>query len=310
MFTYIVKRLGWSVIVLLVVSTLTFLIGRVMPVDPARMIAGPNAPVSAVQSIRKQLGLDKPIYVQYAEYLANAVQGDFGRSYRTRQEVLPTIWSRFPYTAELALAGIFIEVTLGVLLGIVAAINKNTLVDGASIAFVLLALAIPPFWLGIMLLYAFGYLIPIFPIGGASEGLLSLILPAVTLGVTGAGFYTRVSRASMLEVLNEDYVRTARAKGLPGTIVFMKHAFRNAMRPIVTMVGLDLGVFMGGVLVVEQVFGWPGLGTLAWQAVLSVDLPMIMGTVLFTALVIVLANTLVDVLYSLVDPRIALANND
>ena len=310
MLTYILRRIAWGVLVLIVVSTLTFLIGRVMPVDPARMIAGPNAPVSAVQNIREQLGLDKPIYVQYAQYLGDALQGNLGRSYRTRQEVLPTVLSRFPYTAELAVAGIFIELLVGVLLGIVAAVNRNTIVDGASIVFVLLALAVPPFWLGIMLLYVFGFLIPIFPIGGASQGILSLILPAVTVGVTGAGFYTRVSRASMLEVLNEDYVRTARAKGLPGTVVFMKHALRNAIRPIVTMAGLDLGVFMGGVLVVEQVFGWPGLGTLAWQAVLSVDLPMIMGTVLFTAFVIVLANTLVDVLYSLIDPRIALAGND
>ena len=307
MLEYLGRRLLWSAVVLLAASMITFTIGVLMPANPARMIAGPNAPASVVDSIAHELGLDQPVYVQYWRYLTRALHGDFGRSYKTSQKVLPTILRRFPYTAELALAGLLVEIVIGVTLGVAAAVYRGSGIDGGSMIFVLLALAVPPFWLGIILLYLFAYVVPIFPLGGADGGVAALVLPALTLGVTGSAFYTRMSRASMLEVLSEDYVRTARAKGLTKAIVIYKHAFRNALRPIVTMAGLDLGVFMGGVLIIEEVFGWPGIGTLAWQAILNVDIPMIMGTVLFTAFVIVLANTLVDILYGFVDPRISLA---
>jgi len=302
---YLARRLLWSAVVLLAASMITFTIGVLMPANPARMIAGPNAPASVVDSIAHELGLDQPVYVQYGRYLSRALHGDFGRSYKTSQKVLPTILKRFPYTAELALAGLFVELIIGVTLGVAAAVYRGSSIDGGSMVFVLLALAVPPFWLGIILLYVFAYVVPIFPLGGAAGGVSALVLPALTLGVTGSAFYTRMSRASMLEVLSEDYVRTAHAKGLRKAVVIYKHAFRNALRPIITMAGLDLGVFMGGVLIIEQVFGWPGIGTLAWQAILNVDIPMIMGTVLFTAAVIVVANSLVDILYSFVDPRIS-----
>jgi len=302
---YLARRVLWSAVVLVAASMITFTIGVLMPANPARMIAGPNAPASVVNSIAHELGLDQPVYTQYWRYLTRALRGDFGRSYKTSQKVLPTILRRFPYTAELALAGLLVELIIGVTLGIAAAVYRGSGIDGASMVFVLLALAVPPFWLGIILLYLFAYVVPIFPLGGAAGGGTALVLPALTLGVTGSAFYTRMTRASMLEVLSEDYVRTARAKGLKKAVVIYKHAFRNALRPIITMAGLDLGVFMGGVLIIEEVFGWPGIGTLAWQAILNVDIPMIMGTVLFTAVVIVLANTLVDVLYGFVDPRIS-----
>ncbi len=305
MLEYLGRRLLWSAVVLLAASMITFTIGVLMPANPARMIAGPNAPASVVDSIAHELGLDQPVYVQYWRYLTRALHGNFGRSFKTSQKVLPTILRRFPYTAELALAGLFVELIIGVSLGVAAAVYRGSGIDGASMVFVLLALAVPPFWLGIILLYLFAYVVPIFPLGGAAGGASALVLPALTLGVTGSAFYTRMSRASMLEVLSEDYVRTARAKGLKKAIVIYKHAFRNALRPIITMAGLDLGVFMGGVLIIEEVFGWPGIGTLAWQAILNVDIPMIMGTVLFTAVVIVLANTAVDILYGFIDPRIS-----
>ncbi len=305
MLEYLARRVGWSLLVLLAASMITFAIGVLMPANPARMIAGPNAPASVVDSISHELGLDRPVWVQYGRYLGRAVRGDFGRSYKTSQRVLPTILQRFPYTAELAVAGLLIEVLVGVSLGVAAAVGRGTGVDGAAMVFVLLALAIPHFWLGIMLLYLLAYVVPIFPLGGAAGGWTALVLPAATLGLTGSAFYTRMTRASMLEVLSEDYIRTARAKGLRRWGVIYKHAFRNALRPVVTMAGLDLGVFMGGVLIIEQVFGWPGIGTLAWQAILNVDIPMIMGTVLFTAVVIVFANTIVDVLYGFIDPRIS-----
>lgn len=193
---------------------------------------------------------------------------------------------------------------IGASVGLLAAGSKLRAVDGLASTFVLLTLAVPSFWLGIILLYVFGYRFPILPLGGAEAGPISLLLPALTLGLSGAGYYARMGRASLLEVLGEDYVRTARAKGVSPGRVMTKHAFKNALRPLVTMTALDLGVLLGGALIIEQVFGWPGIGTLAWQAVQNIDLPMIMGTVLFSALCIVLANILVDVIYGWIDPRI------
>jgi peptide/nickel transport system permease protein len=306
MLTFIGRRLLWSAVVLLFASLLTFFVGYKVPADPARMIAGPNASVETVLSIRAQLGLDQPFGVQYSRYLGHALRGDLGRSYKTEQPVLPTILDRFPYTAALALAGLAFEVLIGGSVGLLAAGTKLRAVDGLSSTFVLLTLAVPSFWLGIILLYVFGFKYPIFPLGGAEAGPISLFLPALTLGLSGAGYYARVGRASLLEVLGEDYIRTARAKGVsPGRVMF-KHALKNALRPLVTMTALDLGVLLGGALIIEQVFGWPGIGTLAWQAVQNIDLPMIMGTVLFSALCIVLANIVVDLVYRWIDPRISI----
>ncbi|WP_420593862.1 ABC transporter permease [Deinococcus sp.] len=304
MLLFLVRRLGWSVVVLLLASLLTFFIGYKVPADPARMIAGPNASVATVRSISHQLGLDQPFARQYGRFLGHALRGDLGRSYKTEQQVLPTILQRFPYTLALALSGLLFEVLIGASIGLLAAGTRLRAVDGLASTFVLLTLAVPSFWLGIILLYVFGYLYPVLPLGGADAGAISLLLPAITLGLSGAGYYARVSRASLLEVLGEDYIRTARAKGVSPGRVMVKHAFKNALRPLVTMTALDLGVLLGGALIIEQVFGWPGIGTLAWQAVQNIDLPMIMGTVLFSALCIVLANIVVDVVYTLIDPRI------
>jgi len=305
MLTYLIRRLAWSVVVLLFASLLTFFVGYKVPADPARMIAGPNASVETVRSISHQLGLDQPFPVQYGRFLGHALQGDLGRSYKTEQRVLPTILERFPYTLALALSGLAFEVLIGASIGLLAAGTRIRAIDGLASTFVLFTLAIPSFWLGIILLYVFGFRFPVLPLGGADAGPISLLLPALTLGLSGAGYYARVGRASLLEVLSEDYIRTARAKGVsPGRIMF-KHAFKNALRPLVTMTALDLGVLLGGALIIEQVFGWPGIGTLAWQAVQNIDLPMIMGTVLFSALCIVLANVVVDVIYTLIDPRVA-----
>ena len=304
MLSFLARRLVWSAGVLLLASLLTFFVGYKLPADPARMIAGPNASAETVLSIRHQFGLDQPFAVQYAHFLGGALTGDLGRSYRTEQRVLPTVLERFPYTLALALSGLAFEVLIGASVGLLAAGTKVRAVDGLASTFVLLTLAVPSFWLGILLLYLFGFRLPLFPLGGAEGGPISLFLPALTLGLSGAGYYARVGRASLLEVLGEDYIRTARAKGVSAGRVMFKHAFKNALRPLVTMTGLDLGVLLGGALIIEQVFGWPGIGTLAWQAVQSVDLPMIMGTVLFSALCIVVSSVLVDVLYRWIDPRI------
>ncbi len=304
MLTFLMRRVAWSVVVLLFASLLTFFIGYKVPANPARMIAGPNATAETVRSISHQLGLDQPFYVQYGRFLGHAAQGDLGRSYKTEQQVLPTILQRFPYTLVLALGGLAFEVLIGASVGLLAAGTKLRAIDGLASTFVLLTLAVPSFWLGIILLYVFGFKYPLLPLGGAEDGPISLLLPALTLGLSGAGYYARMGRASLLEVMGEDYIRTARAKGVSPGRLMLKHAFKNALRPLITMTALDLGVLLGGALIIEQVFGWPGIGTLAWQAVQNIDLPMIMGTVLFSALCIVVANIVVDVVYSWVDPRI------
>ena len=303
MATYAIRRTAWLLLTLFLVSVITFAIAFLMPVNPARMIAGPNAPQSVVDSIHHQIGLDRPFYDQYLGFVNRALHGDFGRSYRTQQEVLPAILQRFPLTAALAVAGVLIELAIGVTTGIIVAVKRGA-AESFSNVFVLVGLAVPQFWLGIILLFFFAYKLPIFPLGGTG-GFMSLVLPALTFGITQAALYTRMTRAGMLEVLSEGYIRTAKAKGLSNSVVIFKHAFRNAMRPVVTMFGMDLGYSLGGLLVIEQVFGWPGIGTQAWQAIQNQDIPMILGTVLFASLLIVAANLIIDLLYPLLDPRIA-----
>jgi len=289
------------------VSIITFVISYLLPGDPARVIAGPQAPLSVVRSIHHQLGLDQPVYVQYGKFAWNAIRGDFGLSYRTQQEVLPAIWAHFPYTAAVAGGGLLVELLFGVTLGIIAAVRRGRPTDGIAMTIALLGLAIPSFWLGLILLYLFGFIWPILPLGGTGSWTW-IILPSITLGFSGAAYYTRMTRTAMLETLGEDYVRTARAKGLSGRQVVLKHAFRNAIRTVVTMAGMDLGSFLGGVLVIEEVFGVPGIGSLAWQAILNEDLPMIQGTVLFAACLILVANLGIDMLYGWIDPRVRAAD--
>jgi peptide/nickel transport system permease protein len=303
MIRHLIERLLWMAAALLGVSIITFVIGDLLPGDPARVIAGPQASASVVRSIRHQLGLDQAIYLQYWQYLRHAVHGDLGLSYRTQSEVLPTIWARFPYTAIVCAGGLIVELVIGVSLGIVASVRKGGLIDGVATTMALVGLAVPSFWLGLILLYVFGYMWPLVPLGGTSSWTW-VILPSVTLGFSGAAYYTRMTRTAMLETLSEDYVRTARAKGLRGRTIVFKHVFRNAMRTIVTMAGMDLGAFLGGVLVIEQVFGVPGIGALAWQAILNEDLPMIQGTVLFAATLIILSNFAIDMSYGWIDPRV------
>ena len=307
MIRHMVQRVLWMIIALVGVSIITFVISYLLPGDPARVIAGPQAPESVVRSIHHQLGLDQPVYVQYGKFAWNAIRGDFGLSYRTEQEVLPAIWTHFPYTAAVAIGGLVVELLFGVALGIVAAVRRGKPTDGIAMTIALIGLAVPSFWLGLILLYVFGFMWPILPLGG-TEHWTWIILPSITLGFSGAAYYTRMTRTAMLETLGEDYVRTARAKGLSGRQVVLKHAFRNAIRTVVTMAGMDLGAFLGGVLVIEQVFGVPGIGSLAWQAILNEDLPMIQGTVLFAACLILVANLGVDVIYGWIDPRVRTAD--
>ena len=311
MVRYIARRLLWAFAVLVSVGLVTFVLVYILPADPARVIAGPRASADAVARISHQLGLDEPLIAQLASYVGRAVRGDLGHSFSQNMDVLPLILSRFPATLQLALAGLAIELLIGVPLGLLAATRRNSAFDRGATIFSIVLVSAPSFWVGLLLIHYLGFLphqilaIDIFPIGGYKAlDVRYLLLPALTVGFAGAAYYTRLTRVTMLDELHRDYVRTARAKGLPESSVNWKHAFRNAIGPILVQLGLDLGFFLGGVVVVEQIFGWPGIGKLAVDSIRTADVPLIMGTVLFATLCIVLANLLVDILMAFADPRI------
>jgi peptide/nickel transport system permease protein len=293
----------FGLLVILGVSVVTFSLTYVVPADPALVIAGPRATAEAIANIRAQLGLDRPLYVRYGEYAWGLLHLDLGKSYLRNRPVLGQILDRFGATAELALACVLMQLLIGLPVGIVSAVKQHSLSDRASMLFSLFFLSAPPFWLGLVLLFLLGFLVPIFPLGGYGTP-LHVVLPALTLGLSGSAWYARMLRSSMLDILSADYVRTARAKGLREQIVVIRHALQNAIPPILTMAGMDLGRFAGGLIVVETVFGWPGIGQLALEALYNFDVPMVMGVVLFGSTLVVAMNLLVDVAYGFLDPRI------
>jgi peptide/nickel transport system permease protein len=301
--SYIVRRLLLAVLVVVGVSIVTFILAYLVPADPARVYAGSNATAQTVAHIREQMGLNRPLPVQYLDYVSRALHGDFGTSYKLQTSVLSAILSRFPYSVELAVAGIVVELLIGIPAGIMAALRPRSWMDRAVMGLAMLGVSAPQFWLGLVLLYTFGYVWPIFPLGLA-QGPNSIVLPAIAVGLGGGVWYARLLRSSMLEVLSTDYVRTGRAKGISGGAVVLRHALPNAITPIVTQLGLDMAYFLGGIVVVETVFGWPGVGQLAYQAITNDDIPLIMGTVLFAAVLIVLVNIATDLLYAVLNPRI------
>ncbi|WP_407572420.1 ABC transporter permease [Deinococcus altitudinis] len=303
MLGFLGSRLLQSVLVLLVASVITFTLAFLLPADPARMVAGPSASVATVTSIRHELGLDKPFLAQYGTYLGRLVHLDLGRSYKQNSEVSTLMASRIWPTVQLMLGAIALELLIGLPLGIWAALNRGKWPDTLVMGLAFLGAAAPQFWLALSLVYLLAYRFALFPLGGYG-GLSHLFLPALTLGIGGAGWYARMMRSQLLEVLGQDYIRTARAKGQTNGRVLLKHALRNATLPIVTMIGLDIGTFMGGVVVVESVFGWPGLGRLVWDAIRVVDIPIIVGVVIFSAFAITLANLLADFVQPLIDPRV------
>jgi peptide/nickel transport system permease protein len=303
MWIYILRRVFQSIPVLLGVSVITFLLIYYLPADPARMYAGPSATVETVQRIRHELGLDQPLWIQYTTYIGRALQGDLGFSYRKQIGVTQLILSRIPYTFALTVAGIFVELIIGVPVGILSAVARGKLSDRIGTIVSLIGISAPPFWLGLLLLYWFGFLIPIFPLGGADSA-KNIVLPAITAGLGGAAWYARMMRSSMLDILSADYIRTARAKGLPQSLSILRHALPNALNPIITMAGMDIPWFIGGIVVVERVFNWPGVGRMAVEAIETVDVPLIIGTVIFTALMVVVSSILIDIVQAIVDPRI------
>jgi peptide/nickel transport system permease protein len=305
MFAFLTKRLGQSILILFGVTVITFSLSFLMPADPVTMIAGRSATPATMASIRKELGLDRPIPVQYLKYLGRLVRGDMGRSYKQKTRVRELILSRLPATLLLMAGTIFFELLIGLPAGIFAATKRGKAADTWIMTLSFGGVSIPQFVLGLLLLYVFANMIPIFPLGGYGS-LSHLVLPALTLGISGGGWYSRMMRSSMVDVLREDYIRTARAKGLSERAVVLVHALRNAILPVIAMVGLDIGIFMGGAVVVESVYGWPGIGQLAWQAIQVVDIPIIMGVTLVAAIGIVLGNLLADLVMPFIDPRIYL----
>jgi len=302
---YLIRRLGWALLVLVGISIITFMLTYLMPGDPARRMAGAGATPDVVRSIRHQLGLDLPFWTQYTRYISNVVHGDFGYSYVQNVPVLPTIWARFPITAELAIGGVVVELIIGLPAGIIAAYKPRSVFDRGATLIALLGLSAPAFWLGLVLLYYFAFNLGLFPIGGYGSPLIKyMFLPAFTLGLGGAAVYTRTFRSTILDVLDQPYIRMARAKGLSERAVLLRHVIPNAITPIVTQIGIDLGYFLGGVFIIEAVYGLPGIGQQAISAIGQLDLPMIMGTVLFAALLIVISNIVVDLSFALIDPRI------
>ena len=300
---YLLRRLVMTLPVVFGISLVTFLLAYLLPADPARMYAGPNASVETVNSIRHQLGLDRPFHEQYLHYVWRAFHGDFGYSYHFKMPVWDAILSRVPYTLELTFAGILVELLVGIPVGSLSALRQYSWLDRLSTLFALLAVSAPPFWLALLALYFLAFKFPIFPLGGAGS-FHHLILPALCAGAGGAAWYARMMRSCTLDVVHADYVRTARAKGLRERVVVYRHILRNAIMPIVTMTGMDIPWFLGGVVLIETVFAWPGVGKLAVDAIHNVDIPLIMGTVVFAAIVVVVSSVITDLTYAVIDPRI------
>lgn len=323
-------RVAWAAFVIWATISLAFVVSTTLPSDPARMVAGPQARPQEVERVRKALALDRPLHVQYIHFwkrLVHVAGGtdapdehescaaivgpwhvDLGKSYQQRQPVVAILAERFPRTLMLAIAASFVQIVLGVTAGTLAASKRRTAFDRLLVSGSLLGISAPTFVIGLFLQWLFAFRLRLFPLDGfgrtTGEHLASLVLPALTLGVFGAAYYTRLVRDEMLDQLDRDYVRTARAKGLSRGATVVRHALRNALLPIVTVAGLEFGALVSGAIVTETIFRWPGLGALSVSAMLDRDGPVIMGCVMVTALATVTMTVLVDVVYAFVDPRV------
>lgn len=329
--SYIIKRVINIFIMLFAVSILIFLLVRFIPGDPARTMAGEHASKEILEAMRKKWGLDKPIPEQYLIWLKNALKGDFGQSILTHESVLTEILQRFPNTLELSLFAMLFATLIGVTTGVISAIKRYTIFDYTAMLLALFGVSMPIFWLGIMLVLLFSIKLNLLPTGGRLsvyysikpitrlylidslitlnfpaflDALKHLILPSIALGTIPMAFIARITRSSMLNVISQDYIRTARAKGLPEKTVILKHALRNALIPIITSAGTEFALLMGGAVLTETIFSWPGLGTYIVQAVNARDYPAIQGAVIFVAFVVAIVNLIVDLIYAYIDPRI------
>ena len=331
MLKYILKRLALLIPVLLGVSITVFVVMHVFTPDPTSIILGQHANTDQIESLRQQLGLNDPLHVQYWHFLKAALHGDLGTSLITKTSVTEEVLARFPATIELALAAIILASVFGVLIGVISAVKQNSIIDYISMIFALIGVSMPIFWLGLVLIVIFSVKFNILPVSGRIQlglepikvtglylldslikgnteafwdSLKHLILPSVALGMYSTAIIARMTRSTMLEIVRQDYIRTARAKGLTERTVIMKHSLRNAMIPVITVIGLQLGSLLGGAVLTETVFSWPGVGSYTVDAILKSDYPVVQGSVILLAIIFVLVNLIVDILYAYFDPRI------
>lgn len=300
---HVVRTLLLSLITLFGVSVIIFMMLRVLPGDPARIIAGLNASEATVERIREQLGLDESLLSQYGSFLSGIVQGDLGQSARTSRPVTAEIVARLPATLTLAAVATVVGSVFGIFAGVVAAVKRNTVLDHAISSVAMMGVSMPVYWLGLLLILLFAVTLGWLPAAGAGEP-LSIVLPAVTLAAFSTALVSRMTRASMLEVMGQDFIRTAQAKGAPPPVVILKHGLRNAFIPILTVISLQFGALLGGAVLTETVFGWPGIGRLLVDSIFARDFAVVQGIVLVYAALFILVNVVVDVLYVVIDPRI------
>lgn len=301
---YILRRVALAIPLILVVVTIVFLMLRLgLPGDPALVMAGDRASPELIEQIRENLGLDRSLPEQYLIFLRDAISGDLGRSVQFREPVVDVIMKAFPFTITLTLSSVFVGTLLGIAVGVITAVNRATWIDSVSTVLVVFFYSIPTFWLGLMLILIFSVGLRLLPVQGAGTP-QHFILPTINLAVGQMALIARLTRSGMIEVLNADYTRTARAKGLPERTVIVRHALKNVLIPIVTVVGLSFGALLGGAIITESIFGLPGVGLLAIDAINNRDYPMIQGTVLLVAITFIFVNLIVDILYAFIDPRI------
>ena len=302
---YVLKRLAMLIPVLIGVTFMVYFILSLSPGDTAAMIAGESADAETIEATRKDLGLDQPVIVQYGKYMLNLLHGDMGKSYKTKRDVFPTIMAAFPNTAKLAFWSILVAVAIALPIGIISATRQYSMIDNVGMVAALLGVATPNFWLGLMLIIVFSLNLGWLPSGGMGSW-KNYIMPAITLGTGDAALICRMTRSSMLEVIRQDYIRTARAKGVPEKMVIRKHALKNALIPVVTIFGMDLGNMIAFTTITETIFAWPGMGKLLIDAINKSDRPIIVAYLMAAACMFVVLNFIVDILYTLIDPRIEL----
>jgi peptide/nickel transport system permease protein len=307
----IVRRIFSMIPLLIAMSMVVFLAMHLAPGDPAEIMGGPTASPEDIQNIRTKLGLDDPLYIQYWRYFKGVLQGDLGFSVQSRQAVAEAILVRLPNTIILSTSSIVLAIIIGLPLGVISAVKQNTWIDNTSQVAALAGVSVPNFWLGIVFIIVFGVMLRWLPVGGMAdnpfswEGIRHLILPSFSLGAGTAALVARMTRSSVLEVIRKDYVRTAKAKGVPDSKVLLVHTLRNALIPVLTIIGVSFGVLLGGAIITEQVFSINGIGRLLIQAISQRDFPMVQGCVLIIAAIFVIINLIVDILYTVVDPRIS-----
>jgi ABC-type dipeptide/oligopeptide/nickel transport system permease component len=303
MIQYIFKRLTMLIPVLLGVTVVSFSLLQIVPGDPAVLLAGEDANPEFIEAVRREYGFDQPVYIQYFRFISHAVRGDFGISIRNREPVVNLLMQRFAFTVQLSFLSIIIAAFIGLIAGVISATRQYSIFDNLSMMGALFGISMPIFWLGLLLMLIFSVNLRWFPAGG-SGGLKYLILPAIALGAASAAVIARMTRASMLEVIRQDYIRTARANGLREWVVIYKHALKNAMIPVITVFGLEFGYMLGGAVLTETVFSLPGVGRLMVEGIFQRDYPVVQGAMLLVATTFVLVNLLTDIAYAFFDPKI------